>query len=180
IAAHPIVQAVSLIFGGVDSHCRWRSIFYTDYVNVTVFDYYHLWAFRMTAIAIPKGDNDSSELNLRVNAVTGIFQVPVHHRVEEYETDCAKRRVNPPVWIHIGRKTLKLTAKDYILKVNDDSVKNSTTPYTCYLAFQSRLFDLDFGDTWYVGTPLFNSNCLVLDFGKKRIGFATPKEARAE
>ncbi|KAH7694013.1 hypothetical protein AAVH_38946, partial [Aphelenchoides avenae] len=60
------------------------------------------------------------------------------------------------------------------------SENNSTAPYTCYLAFQSRLFDLDFGDTWYVGPPLINSNCIMLDFGKNRIGFATPKKAREE
>ncbi|KAH7715151.1 Cathepsin D [Aphelenchoides avenae] len=198
--AHPIAQAMSLTFGGVDNHCRRRSIFYTDYVNVTVFDFFHPWAFRMRAISFAGGANDSSELNIRVNAVTGIFTFPMiigpkkyikriahrlgGHKTEgdfEYEIGCAKRHTNPPVWIHIGSKTITLTAKDYILKIgDDDSVNNATTSYTCYLAFQSRLFDLNFGDTWYVGTPLFNSKCLVLDFGKNRIGFATPKKARDE
>ncbi|KAH7698525.1 hypothetical protein AAVH_34381, partial [Aphelenchoides avenae] len=174
-AAHPVVQAVSLTFGDVDSHCRRRSIFYTDYVNVTVFEY-------TPSVGISHAGDLHIEGRQRLERAKPALRIARRlggHKKEgdfEYEINCAKRRDNPPVWIHIGSKTPKLIAKDCILKISDDSAKNSATPYTCYLAFQSRLFDLDVGDTWYVGTPLFNSNCLALDFGRKRIGFATPKK----
>ncbi|KAH7715506.1 hypothetical protein AAVH_17086 [Aphelenchoides avenae] len=135
----------------------------------------------MNAITIPSEANDTEELNIRVNAAIGIITWPmilgprkhikrIAHRLGahgpgrdfDYPIHYAKRRSGPPVFVHIR------SGPD-----NDTS-----TSYECYLAFQTNRFaGITLGDSWYVGTPLFNSNCPVLDFGKKRIGFATPKRA---
>lgn len=90
----------------------------------------------MNAITIPSEANDTEELNIRVNAAIGIITWPmilgprkhikrIAHRLGahgpgrdfDYPIHYAKRRSGPPVFVHVGSKAMKLTAKDYVINL---------------------------------------------------------------
>ncbi|KAH7703086.1 hypothetical protein AAVH_29749 [Aphelenchoides avenae] len=90
----------------------------------------------------------------------------------------------PPIFFQVGLISLKLTAYDYIYKASAagfDSYENKrilqgTSDNRCYLAFlPGEAWGSGFAKYWIIGTPFFNSHCLVVDFKRNLIGFADLK-----
>ncbi|KAH7716793.1 ASP-4 protein [Aphelenchoides avenae] len=187
------MQPLSLTFGAIDNHCRREPLFFTDYVNVSIGEeHFRPWAFHLDAFLIHP-TNDEEGLSIPLDEDAGIWMFPmilgpadhvkrIARRVGavragpeaffEYAIGCDKRSTAPSVFFRVGQKFLELKASDYIVKAIDYESKPS-----CFLAFASRIADLTLGDKWLVGTPLFNSKCLIVDFGRSKIGFAAAKTA---